>query len=290
MNSLQNASPFSRRVGGHVSIAGGYANSLTKAENIGANALQIFSGSPRVWKRPEMNLITLKEYAQAADERDLRPIFVHALYLINLCSENTESVQKSKEVLIYELKFCEEIGATGLVVHLGSLQGREWQTHRDALAITIREIIDAAKSPTPFLIENTASKNKVTADLAQIRWLIDAVDRKNLGWCYDTCHGWAAGYSPTQPLSEEFDLFAKMEELDLWDSLKCIHLNDSRDTQGSGRDRHANILDGNIPKADLEAIINHLRLKDLPLITEAPGLDGNGPDVENIKRIRSLIA
>lgn len=279
-----------RRIGGHLSAAGGYPNGVTAAQAIGANTLQIFTGSPRTWGRPPVDPsrgVALKAAAEAAD---VQPLLIHALYLVNVASDNPESVTKSWKALEYDFLMGKSFDAAGVVVHLGSHQGRGWETVRDQVASGLKTFLENIDSDVPFLIENSAGQQgKLCSDLSEIRWLLDAVDHPQLGWCFDTCHGWAAGYSVTQPATPNFDLFAAFDTHQLWDSLKLIHFNDSRDTQGSGRDRHANIGEGNIPQADLQAVLNHPQLSHLPIITEAPGLDGNGPDKANIDRIRSLL-
>ncbi len=281
-----------RRVGAHLSCAGGYLNGLANAERVGADALQIFSGSPRVWARKPLDEKALQEFSQAATSRDIRPLFVHALYLVNVASDSKESVQKSIDVLIHELKFGRHIGCSGVVVHLGSHQGRGWEAARDEVARAIKHIINASESPTPFLIENSAGqKGKLCSDLSEIRWLLDTVDEPTLGWCYDTCHGWAAGYRAHFPDSQGDgkSLFAEVDRLGLWDSLHCLHANDSRDPFASGRDRHANILEGTIPLEEWQALLHEPHWKDIPIITEVPGEDGTGPDKANVDRLRSLL-
>lgn len=277
---------FTRTIGAHLSVAGGLNKGVDRAVAIGANGLQIFAGSPRSWQPKVINETELQEFKNYALKHNIRDIFIHALYLVNLASENKELVQKSKNSLINNLKIGQYFGCSGLVVHLGSHLGNGWGFVRENVALLISQIIDEAGVEVPFLIENSAGqKGKLSSDLAEIRWLIDQVDRPTLGWCYDTCHGWAAGYSPTQGQ----DLFAQMEEFDLWKDLRCFHVNDSRDVLGAGRDRHDNIGEGNIPQQDLSLILNHPLAVKIPIVTEAPGFDGNGPDKENITRISLLI-
>ena len=279
-----------RRIGAHLSAAGGYNNAVDAAVSIGANTVQIFSGSPRVWARKPIQEDQLVAFKKYADQYDIRPIFVHSLYLMNLASENTELVQKSKKALIHDLKFGSYFDCAGVVVHLGSHQGRGWETCREQVRVLIQEIIDEAGVTTPFLMENSAGQTgKLCSDLADIRWLLDQVKRPSLGWCYDTCHGWAAGYAVHPQSDSQRDLLAALKEYDLWSSLRCIHANDSRDSAASGRDRHDNILKGNIPKEEFVDFFNHPQIRTIPLITEAPGLDGNGPDKPNIDALKSLV-
>lgn len=279
------------RLGGHVSAAGSYASVIERSQAINGNAAQFFSASPRVWKKPELDesrIVQLKELQAASEDQDIRPLFIHALYLVNCASENTELVQKSVNSLLYELNFGRYFDCAGVVVHLGSHQGRGWEASKEAVAVLVKQILSQTDSPVPFLIENSAGQSgKLCSDLHEIRWLIDTVADERLGWCYDTCHGWAAGLSATQPECDTpLDLIT---ELQLWDALKCIHVNDSKDTLGSGRDRHENILDGNIPQAEWEILLNDPRMQQIPWITEVPGIEGNGPDAENIRRISQLV-
>lgn len=282
--------PGTRRFGAHLSTAGGYPNAVTQAQVIGANALQIFSGSPRTWGRPAVDPergLALKVAAEAAG---IQPIIIHSLYLVNLASENPEQVAKSWKALEYDLLMGKYFDCAGIVVHLGSHQGRGWETVRQQVATGLKEFLASVDSNVPFLMENSAGQQgKLCSNFADIRWLLDEVKSPQLGWCFDTCHGWANGYSPTQPATPEWELFSNLDKYDLWDSLKCIHFNDSRDGQGSGRDRHENIGAGNIPLADLSAILNHPKLAHLPFITEVPGLDGNGPDKANLDKMWSMV-
>lgn len=284
---MTDASPsLQRRFGAHLSAAGGYHNAVTQAQVIGANALQIFTGSPRVWSRPAVDPARGLELKIAAESAGIFPIIVHALYLVNIASDNPEIVAKSWKALEYDFLMSKHFDCAGIVVHLGSHQGRGWQAVRDQVASGLREFLAKVDSNVPFLIENSAGqKGKLCSDLGEIRWLLDEVKSDQLGWCFDTCHGWANGYSPTQPESPEFDLFATIDKYDLWSTLKCVHFNDSRDTQGSGRDRHDNLGLGNVPVADLKAVLNHPKLTQVPFMTEAPGLDGNGPDKPNLDKM-----
>lgn len=279
-------------IGAHLSVAGGYNNAIDRAVAVGADAVQVFSGSPRVWARPAIVPAQLQAFAEYGKENGMRSIFVHALYLVNLASDSAESVQKSSNALLNDLIFGKYFNCDGVVVHLGSHQGRGWEAVKEQVVVQIQKIIDAAAeqdSQTPFLIENSAGqKGKLCSDLNEVRWLLDRVDRPNLGWCYDTCHGWAAGYSATQPADHDHDLFATLDALNLWTGLRCVHMNDSRDPFASGRDRHANIHDGTLTTQEWQALTQHPKFSQVPVITEVPGLDGNGPDAENIRRIRGL--
>jgi deoxyribonuclease-4 len=276
-----------RRIGAHVSAAGGLEKAIEKAVALGANCAQLFSGSPRVWqKRPLANVAVDKMFTER-EKNDVGPIFTHALYLINLATDNPDLLIKSSASLQYELEFDSHIKGGGVVVHVGTHQGRGWETVQQEVVERMGNLLEKTPGNSTLLIENSAGqKGKLHSDLSEIKWtfdqLSDIVKNKRLGWCFDTCHAFAAGYSLPQAITE-------ITRLDLWPTLKCIHVNDSRDPFDSGRDRHGNINDGQIPTTDLEIFLNHPQVKAIPLITEVPGLDNEGPDQANLDRIKKLI-
>ena len=289
-----------RRIGAHVSASGGLDKAVERAHAIGCNAVQVFSASPRVWKKPDLDSIDTKKFFAKQTELDIFPVITHGLYLINLASDNPAQIQKSVDSLIFELQFDALIKGGGVVVHLGSHQGRGWEASKEQLAKHISTILKQTPEESTFLIENSAGQNgKLNSDLSEIRWLFDQVKSPRLKWCFDTCHGHAAGFKLSPKSTLHLDEAGKnpergviedeLEKLDLWKTLACIHVNDSKDPYASGRDRHENLKDGMIPTADLEYFLNLKKIEHIRLITEVPGIEGNGPDEENIVRFKQLI-
>ncbi len=271
-----------RPIGAHISAAGGLENAVIGAHQLGANCVQVFSGSPRVWARKPLADVKLDKYYSEREKLSISPVFTHSLYLINLASENPELVMKSEAALRYDLKFDAAIGGSGIVVHLGSHQGRGWEAVREQVASRISAILQDTPAQSTFLIENSAGQNgKLCSDFAEIRWLMDQVQSPRLGWCFDTCHGFAAGHALD-------GVVAEMAELQLLESLKCIHVNDSRDPFASGRDRHANLGEGSIPTEQFETLFNDESVSSLPLVLEVPGADKAGPDAQNVARLKVL--
>lgn len=301
---------------------------MERAAAIGANCVQIFSGSPRVWARKPLDQVDPKPLYAAMSQHSVAPIITHSIYLVNLVSEKAELRQKSHTAVAYDLAFDAKIGGSGVVVHLGSHQGRGWEAVREGLATELTALVAGAPEEATLLIENSAGQNgKLCSDLSEIRWLLDRVGElhqerygrtmgRKLGWCFDTCHAHAAGYylGTSQPvISKNFEsvkleksvkkpksaqikeqqlrgsAVAEITRNNLWDSLHCVHVNDSRDPFGSGRDRHANLGDGEIATADFEYFLNLPQLERVPLILEVPGIAGEGPDAENVRRLKALV-
>ncbi len=299
-----------RRIGAHLSTSKGIVETVHSAARIGANCLQVFSGSPRMWRRTPLEKIDARAVQQAQDALNVKPIFTHALYLVNLASDNPDIVVHSLETLKHDLTFDAHLGGAGVVVHIGSHQGRGFDAVKDMLATRIQEILRDTPTQSHFLIENAAGQQgKIGGDLAEVKWLIEQLGSERVGWCVDTCHAFAAGYAFSNNSSlyqekeeEKSTLFSDenatikppilpeaIQELGLLNALKVIHVNGSRDPFNSGRDRHANIGEGTIPSVELQAFLNHPAFVTIPLITEVPGIDGQGPDAENIARIKELV-
>ncbi len=280
----------SQWLGAHVSAAGGVENAIERAVNIGANCVQIFSNSPRVWAKPPLERFNPETIAAKKKEKNVGPIITHALYLVNLASDNPELLEKSHKALVFDMNFDNRIKGDGVVVHLGSHQGKSWPVVREQVAEGIKAILEESPEDAHFLIENSAGQNgKLCSDLDEIRWLLDQVKSPKLGWCVDTCHAFAAGYSLGDTKTERLSLVDDISRLDLWETLRCVHVNDSRDPFGSGRDRHDNLGEGNIPTEDLRSFLHHPEVIKKPKILEVPGENKEGPDAENIQRLQKLV-
>ncbi len=264
-----------RRIGAHVSISGGLDKAMERIRQMGGNCLQVFSSSPRSWIGTPL---------VCGKVADIRPIFIHAKYLINLGSPQPELIEKSINSLKFDLQVGESIGAEGVIVHLGSHLGRGFEAVQDQLVESIKTILQASSGTTKFLIENSAGqKGKLCSQLAEISLLLRTINDRRVGWCYDTCHGWGAGISFGK------DLENTLKRFDLVKSLVCLHVNDSKGIIGGGLDRHENLGEGKMGLKELARFVNYPAFDSLPLITEAPGFDGGGPDKKNLDILKSLV-
>ena len=291
-----------RGIGAHVSASGGVEKAMQRVADIGGTVAQVFSGSPRVWKKPSLADIDVDTLYSEMQKNNVESIFTHALYLVNLASNKPDLIQKSLKALRHDLSFDSLIKGSGVVVHLGSHQGRGWDAVREQVAENISALLKDTPDDSRFLIENSAGqKGKLCSELTEIKWLLDTLEAKlgadvvakRVGWCMDTCHAYCAGYQLATKESEKNEknsLHQAITQAKLWDSLKLIHVNDAKDPFGSGRDRHQNLGDGEIPTADLKAFLTSKEVGAIPLVLEVPGIDGKGPDAENISRLKKLLA
>ena len=64
-----------RKIGAHVSAAGGVHKAVERAAAIGANCVQVFSGSPRGWKRADLGGVDAAKVAAAQKQHGIGKTF-----------------------------------------------------------------------------------------------------------------------------------------------------------------------------------------------------------------------
>ena len=88
---------------------------------LGANALQIFSASPRMWTRGTARIseADAARFRARRKELQLGPLVIHDNYLINLASANPVLRARSVQAFHQEFVRAMALGADYLVVHPG---------------------------------------------------------------------------------------------------------------------------------------------------------------------------
>lgn len=282
-----------RRIGIHCSTAGALPNAARKAVELGANCLQIFSGSPRTWAAPDPDPKAVAQMAGLRRDHDLTPLVIHANYLINLCSADAVNRPKSIAAFRGEVRRGLAIGAEYLVVHPGSAKDHpSREAAIDAFAEGLVEACDGLASPSfSILLENTAGHgNLLGGEIADLRAIRDrAASRVKLpiGYCIDTCHSFAAGYEITAEKGLKQFLALLAETLGM-ENVPVIHANDSKGALASHLDRHANIGEGYIGMEGFRRILNARPLRDKAFVLETP-VDNEGDDKRNVDALWSLI-
>jgi len=263
-----------QRIGFHVSIAGGIDRAVGNALQRKCTTFQIFCGNPRGWRLRPRAQGELDAFRAARAEAGLDPLFVHACYLINPCAPDALVYRRSVRRLAAELEASVALGAQFYVLHPGSCKGKQagWAVRRAAQAIA-RALTKVEFAPL-LLLEGTAGPHGPGGGFDTMSELLDrihaAVPEARLGVALDSCHAWAAGYDFRRP--DEVDRLA--EEMDRsvgLNTVRLLHLNDSRDQCGSRRDRHEHIGRGTIGRRGLGNLLRHPAMRRLPLILETPG-------------------
>ncbi len=262
-----------KRIGAHVSAAGGVFNAPLNASKIGAKAFALFTKNQKQWKTKPLTDIDIEQFKQNCEQHGYltEHILPHDSYLINLGNPDPEKRAKSVDAFIDELLRCEALGLKLLNFHPGSHLGI---LSEDDCLKTIADSVNEALSHTisaVAVIENTSGQgNNVGYRFEHLARIIELVDRKDrIGVCIDTCHAFTAGYDfRTRDLYEK--TFHELDSIIGIRYLKGMHLNDTKKAQGSRVDRHASIGEGELGIESFRYIVNDPRLDEIPLILETP--------------------
>jgi deoxyribonuclease-4 len=293
------------RIGAHVSAAGGIERALGRGADIGAEVVQIFTQSPRMWRLTEYAPEVLASYrgaaAAAAAAGDVAATYCHATYLINLASDDAELTERSVSALSFNLAVGSGIGADGVVLHLGSHRGQGFAAAMDQIATCLLEALGRAEAITeqlgdgslratcPILLENAAGAGgTVGRSLDELAAVLEhAGSEPRLGVCLDTQHLFASGTDYRSAELAEAVVRTVDSTIGLT-SLRCLHLNDSKVPLGANRDRHENLGDGAIGATGLAVLLGHPALQQLDAILEVPGQDGKGPGASDVAMAKQL--
>jgi deoxyribonuclease-4 len=278
------------RVGCHVSIAGSIDRAVDRALERTCDTFQIFTRNPRGWKSRELSEREAELYIDKLSASGIGPAVAHMPYLPNLATPNPEVYEKSLDALIAELQRCDMLQIPFLITHLGSHLGAGHEGGIRRFIHGINAAFSAAPGDVMLLLENTAAtRNSIGGSFSDIRTIMNGIERvERIGVCYDTCHGFAAGYE----MRTEEGIAAALSEFDETigiEELKVVHLNDSKGVLGGHLDRHEHIGMGTIGEEGFRQILRNPDFRSLPLICETP-VDARRDDRENIQKVRELAA
>ena len=276
------------KIGAHVSAAGGLDKSIDRAQEIGAECVQMFASGPQSWAfRPasEEHVLAFKEKAA---KYNIGPNFLHGIYLVNLGSPQTENLNRSRAALVNYLGVASQIGAEGVIFHSGSHKGAGFDAVVNQTIARLAEVLENSPNNTQLIIENCAGMgNQIGATFQEIGLIIKSLASPRVKVCLDTQHSYAAGYD----VSTVNGLERTMDEFDReigFQNLVAVHANDSKIPLAGGIDRHENIGEGNIGIQGFQAIMAHPAFKDVPFLLEVPGKEKSGPNKENIDRLKQI--
>ncbi|MDP7420368.1 MAG: deoxyribonuclease IV, partial [bacterium] len=181
-------------IGAHVSVAGGLHKGLDKALSIGAETIQIFGGPPVQWNSRSHDSESIEKFLLKHRESGLGPVFIHAIYLVNLASPNDTIRQKSVKSLADHLLLAQKIGAAGLVFHPGSSRGLPRDKALKLLVNGIKKIVRMVPGKTKLVLENTAgSGQSIGAAIGEIGLILKESGSRRLAVCLDTAHALQSG-------------------------------------------------------------------------------------------------
>jgi deoxyribonuclease IV len=279
----------------HLALGKGLRRAAERAAEIGARTVQVFVDNPTAWKRRVRPPKGLDAFRERLWELDVRPVAVHASYLVNLAGPERSFRASSIDVLASDMAAAAGYGASIVNVHTGSHRDTSVAEGIERVAAGVAEVLARSSPDGPALVlENAAGGGwSVGTTVEELARIADAaaglgVPEARLAFCLDVAHAWGAGVAMDDPMAIDAWLATFEARVGLR-RLAMIHCNDSRSERGSRTDRHEHVGAGRIGARGLRHVLTHPQLSEVPFILETPGMD-DGYDLINLDRARALVA
>lgn len=281
-------------LGAHQSIAGGLHLAFDRIEQVGGESLQIFTANQRQWRAPLLHPEDIRSFRERWQRSGGMPVASHASYLINLAAGEADKAEKSVAAFVEELRRCQLLGIGFVVIHPGSHGGAGIETGLARVADHLDLVLErsgALDGGLQILLETTAGQGTALGSrFEELGWLLGRSRYpEHIGVCVDTCHIFAAGYDLTTSATYEKTLVQLKQAIGIR-HVKFFHLNDSVKECGSRVDRHTHIGEGRIGLEGFRRLLNDPRFRNHPMTLETDKGADLREDVENLRRLRALLA
>jgi deoxyribonuclease-4 len=277
-------------LGAHMSIGGGVHTAIERGRSIQCTAIQIFVKNNMQWFARPLTREEIRAFLEHRQRRELRSIFAHANYLINLAATNPQFLSNSVRALAEELTRADQLELPFLVLHPGAHLAAGEEAGLDKIVESIDRVFRGIpKVKTRIALETTAGQGSCLGHrFEHIAYIMKRVrEPERLCVCLDTAHVFAAGYdiasaAGVRKTFQEFDHVIGLKQL------AAIHVNDSKTPRGSRVDRHEHIGKGRIGLDAFRFIMTDRRFRKIPKVLETPKGKELREDVINLKKLRSL--
>ena len=272
-------------IGAHCSASGGLWRAAERAIAIGAEAVQLFGSSPRAWRQTQHQPEAFERFREVSAEAGLARAWLHGNYLANLAAPAEEQYERSIGSVIHALGVASGAGAAGVVLHTGSHLDAGLDAVLPRVLTAIERILDGSPDDATLALETSAGQGGTIGSFDDLGRILGEARSPRLRVCLDTCHVFAAGHDVRTPegvaeMMERFDAAIGL------DALVVAHANDSKGELGGNLDRHENIGDGQIGYEGFRALLGSPAFADKTFLLEVPGIENDGPDVENVRRLQ----
>lgn len=277
-------------IGSHVAMKAPkmLVGSAQEAHSYGANAMMIFTGAPQNTRRKDTSEMKIEEGKKLLEEYGINNIIGHAPYIINLGNTvKPQNLQFGIEFMQGEIKRCDALGIQALSFHPGAHLGKGPDVALKQIAEAMDEIIDENQNVS-IAIETMAGKGtEVGTSIEQIAQIFDHCQKNDkLSVTIDTCHMSDAGYD----IKNDFDgVLNEFDHILGIGKISVVHLNDSKNEQGSHKDRHDDIGFGTIGFDALNYVTHHPQLEQVPKIMETPYVKKDENDKKGVPAFKEEI-
>lgn len=259
------------KIGSHVSFSDkGLLNAAKEAISYGSSSFMIYTGAPQNTRRKPVEDLYIAEGRDVMAQNGIDEIVVHAPYIINLGSYKEDTFDLAVNFLQEEIRRTNHIGVKNIVLHPGAYTDKDAEYGIARIAEGLNEVLRGTKeTDVNIALETMAGKGtEIGRSFEELAQIIEKVeDNHRLTICMDTCHIHDAGYD----IVNDFDgVIAEFDRIIGLDKLAVVHMNDSKNPRGAGKDRHAPVGAGWIGYKAMRNIVHHEALSGRPFILETP--------------------
>lgn len=270
-------------LGATVPTTGGIKNAFKWGDKWKIDAVQFYLTLSRRWEVSPMSDKEIKEFRKAWRESNVKEVVAHIPYLVNLVSDNKNTKKKSINRLVTEIERAKLLGVKKLVLHPGSSSNPskifELKNSFDKVFQKVNPV------STSIMIETMAGQgNALGGTFKELAEILSILRNDIFGICFDSAHVFEAGYDLKNNYEEVLQHFNKLIPLE---KIKVFHINDSKTSLGSRKDRHAEIGQGKIGLNFFQNLLNDQRFKHVPKIIETPQMGQRS--LYNLKVLKALM-
>ncbi len=268
-------------LGCHLSASAGNLEMVRRARSIGADTFAFFTRNPRGSKAKKEDPADCAAAMEALAAGNFGKLVAHGAYTMNLCTADPEARKFAAEVLRDDLRRMASLPGQYYNFHPGSHVGQGVEAGVEQIAAALKQALEP-EYPVTVLLETMAGKgSEIGGRFEELKAIIDAVGSSDVGICLDTCHVHDGGYDIVGNLE---GVLAEFDRVIGLDRLKALHLNDSKNPFASHKDRHECIGQGSLGLETFRNIVNHPRLRHLPMILETPNeLPGYAAEIKILR-------
>lgn len=259
------------KIGSHVSFSDkGLLTAAEEAVSYGSSTFMIYTGAPQNTRRKPIDSLYIEEGKALMEQSGIHEIVVHAPYIVNLGSYKEDTFELAVSFLQEEIRRTDYIGVRNIVLHPGAYTDKDAEYGIARIAEGLNEVLSGTKETNVNIaLETMAGKGtEIGRSFEELAAIIDKVhDNHRLTVCMDTCHMHDAGYDLINDLDGVLEHFDHVVGLD---RVAVVHVNDSKNSRGAGKDRHAPVGAGWLGHDAIRSIVHHDALKGRPFILETP--------------------
>ncbi|MDG0791656.1 deoxyribonuclease IV [Cohnella ginsengisoli] len=264
------------KIGSHVSFSDkGLLTATDEAKSYGSSSFMIYTGAPQNTRRKPIESLYIPEGREAMSAAGIGEIVVHAPYIVNLGSYKEDTFELAVNFLQEEVRRTDAIGVNNIVLHPGAYTEKDVEYGIARIAEGLNEVLDATKhTNVNIALETMAGKGtEIGRSFEELAAIIERVrDNGRITICLDTCHVHDAGYDIVDDLDGVLKTFDSLIGLD---RIAVVHLNDSKNPRGAGKDRHTPVGSGWIGYEAINNVVSHPSLAGKPFILETPWIGKN---------------